>query len=172
MASRVDWAILEREFVAGTMSLREVARRNGLSNGYVSAYARDHEWAMKRNAYQSAVARQSYESMAEAAGHNEAQVRSESVAVLLATLRRYAEQLINGTVVVTTKDAILSIDMLTQLLRPLGASSEEETIINVTTGQPDADFLRRVIEAARRGQAAATSEPASPGLGAVPTRQN
>lgn len=147
-----DPQALEKEFVTTDITIRELARRHEVSWSTVASWARKEDWKGKRVAYKSALSRRGYESMAVEVASQEGLVRDESVTVMRATLRVYAQQLASGEIKVTTRDAVEAVRTLATLLQePEGP--KDGNVIEV--GPPaDADFLRRVVEAARRRLAA------------------
>lgn len=151
MASRkYDEKAAEQEYVTTTVSVRTLAAKHNVSFSTLAAKARSEDWKGKRIAYQAAMARRTYETMAVQAANEESVIRTESVAVLRATLRRYAELLASGSVNVTTKDAVDAVKTLSVLMGDPGSREDEkvESARNVT--RPDADHLRRIAEVARR----------------------
>jgi len=54
MPSKYPWDELERQFVHGTMSMRQLAKDNGMQSwSTLSEYAKRHAWAEKRANYQA-----------------------------------------------------------------------------------------------------------------------
>jgi hypothetical protein len=140
---------VEQEFVTSDLSIRELARRNGVSQSSMAKHARDNDWAGKRVAYKSALSRRGYEAMAAEIASQEGIIREESVLVMRATLRKYAERLASGEVAVSTKDAVEAVRTIAFLLgEPQSGSRDADNARTVS--KPDADHLRRVAEAARR----------------------
>ena len=149
-ARKYDEKAAEQEYVTSTISLRSLALKHGVALSTLAEKARNEDWKGKRVSYQSAMARRTYETLAVAAADEEAIIRKESVAVMRATLRRYAEQLRAGNINVTTKDAVDSIKTLATLMgEPENREDDKiDSARNVT--RPDAEHLRRIAEAARR----------------------
>lgn len=168
MATKYDEKAAEHEYVSTSVSLRALAAKHGVSVSTMAEKARNEDWRGKRVAYQAAMARRTYETMAVAAADEEAIIRKESVAVMRATLRRYAQQLTAGDVNVTTRDAVEAVKILAVLMGEPGTREDDkiDSARNVT--KPDADHLRRIAETARRRLAepgildgAVVNEPAS-----------
>jgi hypothetical protein len=149
-----DYTKLEQEFVTSKLSIREIGRRNDIPFGSIAEYARSHDWTSKRAAYQSSLSRRTYERVADEVANEEAAITKESVLVLRATLRRYAEQLKDGVISVTPKDAVLAIQTLSVMLT--NSDRDEGNIIegSVAPERPDAEWLRRVVDVARSRAAA------------------
>ena len=141
----------EKRFVTGDMSIRALAAEVGVSFSTLAAYARDNDWRGKRIAYKNSLSRQTYDKMAAEVADEKAQIHTEMIAVLRATLRVYAQRLRDGEVPVGTKDAVETVKQLATLLGdPMGGDNEPRNVTPQRGESPDADFLRRAIEAARR----------------------
>ncbi len=150
-ARKYDEKAAEHEFVTTGISIRALALKVGVGFSTLAAKARDEDWKGKRVAYQSAMSRRTYEAMAVAVADEEAVIRTESVAVMRATLRRYAEQLQAGAVNVSTKDAVEAVKTLALIMGdPEGGRGDDKLDAARNVTKPDADHLRRVAEVARR----------------------
>ena len=146
---KYDAVEVEKEYVTGTLSIRALAMKHKVAFSSLASYARSHDWNGKRIAYQSSLSRRGYEAMAASIANEQGAIRDESITVLRATLRVYAQRLAKGDVNVTTKDAVEAIRSLAVLLdEPEGVKDEPRNVTG-TGRSPDADFLRRAIEAAR-----------------------
>jgi len=148
---KYDPKAVEHEYVTGDVSLRALAAAHGVSFSSLAAYARKEDWAGKKIAYNSALSRRTYETMAAEAGNLKGVVLEDSIKVLRATLTVFAEGLASRKIPVSPKDAMDAIRTLAVLLgqEEGGAGDDRNTTINVTPRPVDADFLRRVAEAAR-----------------------
>jgi len=139
---------VELEFVTSDLSIRELARRNNVSYSSMAKHARDNDWNGKRTAYKASLSRQTYERMAAEIADQEGIIREESLIVLRASLRRYAEQLAAGEVTITTKDAVEVVKAIRDMMRePEDGKRDADTARTVS--KPDAEHLRRIAEAAR-----------------------
>lgn len=139
---------VEQEFVTSDLSIRELARRNDVSYSSMAKHARDNDWSGKRVAYKASLSRQTYEKMAAEIADQEGIIREESLIVLRASLRRYAEQLAAGEVNITTKDAVEVVKAIKDMMRePEDGKRDAEGARTVS--KPDAEHIRRVAEAAR-----------------------
>jgi predicted DNA-binding protein YlxM (UPF0122 family) len=139
---------VEKEYVTSDLSIRELARRNGVSQSSMAKHARDNDWAGKRTAYKASLSRQTYEKMAAEIADQEGIIREENILVMRATLRRYAEALAAGEVNVTTKDAVEAVKTIAFLMgEPDSGKRDADTARTVS--KPDAEHLRRIAEAAR-----------------------
>ena len=140
---------VEQEFVTSDLSIRELARRNNVSQSSMAKHARDNDWAGKRVAYKAALSRRGYEAMAAEIASQEGIIREESVLVMRATLRKYAERLAAGDVAISTKDAVEAVKTIAFLLGEPDSGRRDADNAR-TVSKPDADHLRRVAEAARK----------------------
>jgi AcrR family transcriptional regulator len=144
-----DPIVIEKDYVTSDLSLREIARRNGISHSSLAKHAKDNDWEGKRVAYKAALSRRGYEAMAAEIAQQEGIIREESLIVMRATLRKYAEALAAGNVAINTKDAVEAIKTIAFLMgEPKDGSQNAADARPVN--KPDAEHLRRVAEAARR----------------------
>ena len=146
---KYDAAEVEKEYVTGNASIRALAMKYSVSFSSMASYARTHDWSGKRIAYTSSLSRRGYEAMAASIANAQGEIRDESITVLRATLRVYAQRLAKGDVNVTTKDAVEAIRSLALLLDEPEGIKDEPRNVTGTGRSPDADFLRRAVEAAR-----------------------
>lgn len=144
-----DPIVIEKEYVTSDLSLREIARRNGISHSSLAKHAKDNDWEGKRVAYKAALSRRGYEAMAAEIAQQEGIIREESLIVMRATLRKYAEALAAGNVAINTKDAVEAIKTIAFLMGE-PKDGKENAADARPVNKPDADHLRRVAEAARR----------------------
>lgn len=144
---KADYADLEKQYVTEGKSYSDLARQANISPQSVSEYGRRNDWPGKKAAYQAALSRRGYAQIAEHVANQSAEIKTEAIQVARATLRAYAQSLVNGTTVPSAKDAALMIDLLVKELMPDGERDQSATI--VSTIGPDTEFLRRVVEAAR-----------------------
>jgi len=81
-----DYALLEREFVTGEMSLRELCRRHGIvAHSAVIVQARRGGWAEKRRTYRARASAKYIEQRADRAALREAEVRDHAIDATTAT---------------------------------------------------------------------------------------
>lgn len=152
MAPKVDHKLLEREFVTGDVSVRELARRHGISWSAVAYQARKEDdagltWYDKKKAFSESVSHKSYDKMAERVATEDVAIRDELVLVHRATIHAYAQQLREGKVAITPKDAVAASQ---QLLLMMGeATSRAETKNLDLRATVDLDEFRRIAELAR-----------------------
>jgi hypothetical protein len=157
---------VELEFVTSDLSIRELARRNGVSYSSMAKHARDNDWNGRRHAYKASLSRQTYERMAAEIADQEGIIREESLIVLRASLRRYAEQLASGEVSISTKDAVEVVKAIRDMMRePEDGKRDADNARTVS--KPDAEHLRRIAEAARTRSRPVilegTARPSEPG---------
>ena len=149
---KVDYASLEREYVFGEASQRELAKREGISNGTLSEYARNNEWDSKRDNYRNKLATRVTEKTVDKVANEQVQVNDEIFKAMRATIYKYVEALHAGTVVPSTKDAVMASEVLRSLFGEPDKRLEVRSLgINVSaTGQlTDPDFLRRLEQLTR-----------------------
>lgn len=165
--AKVDPQLLEREYVTSTVSIRELAKRHGLSWSALATRARKADaagltWEDKRRAFQTSVAKTSYDKTADRLAKEDVDIRSELVNVNRATLAVYVQQLREGKIAVTPKDAVQATAALMNLLGE-PTSRTETSIVDARTGGFDAAELRRIVEIARarivEGTVADVTEP-------------
>lgn len=153
----IDYKEAERRYVVEGKSVRQVALEMGLKSwSSMATKARNDDWRGKRQAYLSAIARRSYETSAAVAANEQNAIKDETILAARATVRAYLQQFRNddGTwkqgVHVAAKDALLWAQFLVAEMDAPSAVSTEvpDHARNVTP--PDAELLRRVVEAARQ----------------------
>lgn len=147
--TKADYAEVERKYVVDERSYRSLAAEYGLSVQTIAERGKKEDWPGKRLAYQAAIKRRSYEKMADGIATESAAIKSEAIMVARATLRRYAQDIVEGKIAVTAKDAAIMIELLVKELAP-DSSREAEGDTVIVGAKPDADILRRVVEAARQ----------------------
>jgi len=170
--STIDYKEAERRYVVEGKSVRAIAREMGLSSwSSMNTIANREDWKGKRSAYMSAIARRSYETAAATVASEQNIIRDETVLAGRATIRAYIQGITDGSIKPNARDAQVWAAWLLEAAKEVtGPSTEEPNVTNVTP--PDADVLRRVVEAARR-QVAPTGG-VGPALVVVPpsTRSN
>ena len=168
----IDYKEAERRYVVEGKSLRAISKEMGLKSwSSMAAIAKRDDWAGKRQAYLSAIARRSYETAAATVANEQNVIRDETVLAGRATIRAYIQGISDGSIKPNARDAqVWAAFLLDAVSQVDGPSNEEPDVRNVTP--PDADVLRRVVEAARRQVAPAGG--VGPALVVVPpnTRSN
>lgn len=153
MHTKVDYDALEKEYVTGDVSVRELARRYDMSNGSISAQARRREWDSKRASYRDSIARRSYEKSADRFASKQAEVNDEIFGAMRATIYKYIEALKDGKVVPNTKDAVMATDVILRLFGEPSERMEARVVginLSATGNLGDPEVLRR-LEALTRG---------------------
>jgi len=147
--SAIDYKEAERRYVVDGASIRQIAADMGLRSwSSMATIARDEDWKGKRQAYLSAIARRSYETAAATVAGDRQAITDEAILAGRVTIRKYIEQLNKGEVKVNSRDAQLwAAFLMSEMGMSQGPSTEVPDVRNVTP--PDADLLRRVVEAAR-----------------------
>ena len=171
-----DYAQLEREFITGTMSLRELCRRHGITaHSAVMVQARQGNWAEKRRTYRSRASGTFIEQHADRIASREAVVRDhaldaidEAITKFRADLKATEKKLIDGewvevpAMMITPRDLALMIDRLQVLFgRPAMISEGRGFAATFTSEALPVDVLKGIIEATR-GLAGAPAPEASP----------
>lgn len=166
MNKRHDYNALEREFVRGDMSLRELARMHNITNhSLVQFQAKRNDWMRKREEFREKADERAIVYMADAEGLRRARedkVRSNAIeaideaitkmrADMAATRKvlRGAELVEEPLVIITPKDLAILIDRLNVLFgRPANITEERNLGINIS-GAAGPDILRGIVEATR-----------------------
>jgi hypothetical protein len=168
--AKINYELVKQKYMTEGRSYASLAAEFGVTAQSIAAVGKRDDWRGQRMAYQNAVSRRTVEKMAEGVASEGAVIRSEAVLVARATLRRYAQDIAEGKVAVTAKDAALMIELLVNELAPDNSRENDAPIIVSPSG--DADLLRRVVEAAR-GRATLSGSVGDPPLGgATRTRSN
>lgn len=151
LAPKVDPKLLEREFVTGDVSIRQLAERHGMSWSAIATRARKPDaagltWYDKKDAFAQSVATKSFDKTAEKFAAEDASIREELILVHRATIHAYAQQLREGKIAVSPKDAVGATSALLLMLGE-ATSRTETTIVDSAALKPDE--LRRLAEFAR-----------------------
>lgn len=174
---KIDYGPVKDEYITTEVSIRALAAKYGVSFGSLAERSRKEGWLQLRQAHGRSVAAKTYEGMAMQIAEQERAIRLEQIAVLRATLHKYAQDLATGKVNVTAKDMVATVQALDALLHggsPRGDSDDatpNPEIINVTPGV-DADFYRRLVDHARGRVAAPGSVGPASISGAPGSRSN
>lgn len=162
MAPKVPAQELEREYVTGKLSIRELARQHDMAWSTIAARARRDGWTEKRESYQDSLTRRTYEKTADKFAQERAEIHTESVIAMRATVRAYIKDLNDGNIRVSPKDATVAVNTLLLLLGE-PTSRTESKIVEFSTGGLEQDVLRRLAEFARTRVIEGTvSEPLGP----------
>lgn len=161
---KTDFDEAKRLYVTEGMTYAAIGAKLGCSPQNLNARGRAEDWKGQRIAFTQMVARRGYESIAAGVAIQQSAIREEAIAVARATLRKYANDIMSGQVAVSAKDAALMIELLVRELAPEGFREDHGAPIVVSGKTPDAEQLRRVVEAAR-GQVSVEPSLGAPALG-------
>ncbi len=171
-----DYRALEREFITGTMSLRELCRHHGVNaHSAVVVQARQGNWAEKRRAYRDRATSTYIQQHADRAAAREAEVRDhaldaidEAITKFRADLQTTERKRIDGEWIevpvlrITPRDLALLIDRFQVLFgRPTMISEGRGFTAGITSEAIPVDVLKGIIEATR-GLVGAPAPEASP----------
>ena len=159
-----DYRVLEREFVTGDMSLRELCRAHDITgHSGVVVQAKKGGWAAKREAYHSRKSDRSITRLAEGAADREAAVRDHAIDVIDEALTKFSAD-IQATVrrqragewveeplfVMTPRDVALLIDRLQVLFGKSSTISEGHSLSATISSEPlPVGALRQIAEMTR-----------------------
>lgn len=179
MNKKYDWDAIERQYVSGTMGLRELARINGIENhSLVMAQSRRRGWAKKRAEFEDRADSRTVVLMADreaARRAREVAVRDNAIDAIdeaITTLRsqmkktrtvfRNGEYVQEPLVIMRPQDLALLIDRLNVLFgRPSNITEERSLGISLAARGAGPDLLRGIVEATR-GVSDAGSSASSP----------
>jgi hypothetical protein len=171
-----DYAQLEREYITGTMSMRELCRRHGVTAHIaVMVQARQGDWVEKRRTYRSRASATFIERHADRAAAREAEVRDHAIEAIDEAISRFRadlhateRRLIGGewvevpAVRIGPGDLAILIDRLQILFgRPAQISEGRNLSATISTAPLPVDLLREIVEATR-GLADTRAPQASP----------
>lgn len=148
MAPKVDPEVLRKEYITGDMSIRQLAATHDMSWSAIASRSRREDWAGKREAYRASVEQRAYDRTAARFASEEAEIRSEVVLAMRATVRAYINQLSNNEIKVSPKDAQGAAQVI-NLLMGGPTSRTESKVVEFSTGGLEPDVLRRLAELAR-----------------------
>lgn len=175
LAPKLNYGPIKDEYVATEISIRALAAKNNISFGALAERARKEGWQSLRQAHGRAVASRSFEGMRDQIAEQERAIRLEQIAVLRATLHKYAADLKAGTISVSPRDMVLVVQALGNLLgdAPLDSGSHPEPK-NVTPGAdgPDTAFWEQLVHTARSRVASTGGLGPAPLSGVARTRSN
>ena len=180
MNAKSDYDAFEREYITGTMSVRELARSHGITNhSRVVVQYRKREWARKREEYQVGASDKAIVYMADQEGvrrAREVRVRDNAIDAIDEAITKMRSDMkstyrvLRGDkwedeprIVIEPKDVAMLIDRLQVLFgNPSSISEERKLGINLNSGPLDAAVLRSIVEATRglgSGVGGSTSSP-------------
>ena len=165
---KFDWKTIEQQYITGEMSLRELARLNGIVNhSLVMAQSTRNGWAQKREDFRSRADDKTLTLMADDEARRrakEARVRDNAIeaideaitkmrADMKLTRKRYEDgEWVEGpAVLIKPADVALLIDRLNVLFgRPANITEERSLGVSLSAGGTlGPDVLRGIVEATR-----------------------
>jgi hypothetical protein len=166
MNKKFDYDALERAYIQGDMSLRELAETVGMKNhSLIMRQSKKREWARKRQEYRDRADETALTVMADKRGNylaREAAVKDNVVGAIDDMVTRLREDLtktktviVNGVpeqqplVRVTPNHIGMLIDKVQVIFGKPSTITEDRTFGATVTGEADPDLLRRFVEATR-----------------------
>lgn len=148
--THVDYDLLEKEYVTGTMSIRQLARDNDISWSTVAKTARDRGWKEKRDVFRSKKSDKMIERMAEDQAELAAEIRGEMLTVVRAALYKFAEDLKRPDYMITASELVKVIQQGMLLIGEPTSRTEEKTLaVQANFDGLDPAVLTELLGAAR-----------------------
>lgn len=148
--AHVDYDLLEKEYVTGTMSIRQLARDYDISWSTVAKTARDRGWKAKRDVYRSKKSDKMIERMAEDQAELAAEIRGEMLTVVRAALYKFAEDLKRPDYMITASELVKVIQQGMLLIGEPTSRTEEKTLaVQANFDGMDPAILGELLSAAR-----------------------
>jgi hypothetical protein len=173
-----DYQALEREYISGTMSLRELCRSHGVTaHSAVMVQARQGGWAEKRGKFRARASTTYIQHHADRAALREAEVRDNAVEAIDEAITKFRSDLratkqvvrADGSVVeepvmlVTPRDLAVLIDRMTVLFgRPSTIVEGRSLSATITSEGLPVDLLQKIVEATRGLETRAPEESPLP----------
>jgi hypothetical protein len=152
---------LEREYLNSKLSIRELAKKHNIkSYSTLASYARSHGWydrrdRIKERTKEKVIERVS-EQVAEAETDELMQFRADALAVARAAIYKYAQQIQDPMFTISTAELVKVVNVgLLILGEPTSRTEERRLELSGSIGELPPEFLRRLVEASRPGQALA-----------------
>ena len=182
-----DYDLLEREYVSGTMSLRQLAKDHGISHSLVMSKSSQREWKRKRAEFRDQASEKAVTFMADREAYRvtrEMAVRDKAIDVIEQALDKLSEDMhathlvrregqVNEEPVYRLRpnDLVPLLDRLQVMFGKPSTITEERSVgVNVDAVGPDA--LRAFIEATRGVGPLGGNSQASPLPRTDRTREN
>jgi transposase-like protein len=160
-----DYQALEREYLSGTMSLRELCRTHGVTaHSAVMVQARQGGWAEKRRAYLARASTKYIELRADRAAIREAEVRDHAIEAIDEAITKFRSDLratkrvvlADGSVadeplmLITPRDLAMMIDRLQILFgRPALITEGRSFAATITSEALPLEALQKIVELTR-----------------------
>ncbi len=161
-----DYLTLEREFITGDMSIRELVRRHGFRNAsVVHVQAKAQDWYGKRGAYRRQAQAKTMARLADSAARRaerELEVRDHALETIDAAfgameaqlqqtrrVQRDGEMVEEPLVRVTPKDFAILLDCVQKLERPAQIVEQRSLEVSVQSTEINVQQLARLAEFTR-----------------------
>ena len=160
-----DYQALEREYLAGTMSLRELCRRHGVTaHSAVMVQARQGGWAEKRGKFRARASAKYIEHRADYAALREAEVRDHAIEAIDEAITKMRSDLratkrvvlADGSIadeplmLITPRDIAMMIDRLQILFgRPALITEGRSFAATITSEVLPLEALQKIVELTR-----------------------
>lgn len=150
-----DYMLLEREYISTDISIRELCKKHGIkSYSSVAQYAREHGWYEKRSNIRDKALEKTAEKLAERISDENVDIttefRSESITVIRAAFRKYAEQLLDPQYRIRTDELAKLVQIgLLVVGQPTERIEERKLDLHANIDGLPEDILRRLVEATR-----------------------
>jgi len=160
-----DYQALEREYLSGTMSLRELCRTHGVTaHSAVMVQARQGGWAGKRQAYRARASAKYIERSADRAAIREAEVRDHAIEAIDEAITKFRSDLratkrvvlADGSIadeplmLITPRDLAMMIDRLQVLFgRPALITEGRSFAATITSEALPLEALQKIVELTR-----------------------
>lgn len=152
MAHKVDYQTLEAEFISSEVSLRELARREGISNSTIADQARKRGWADKRANFKVQASEKQISKAADDFATRVTRLKDRSLTVMEGVLVRFAEQLADreNPMLVSEKGVDMAVKNILLLSGEATDRSESKVLgLNVNTTVPP-ELFAELEQLARR----------------------
>jgi len=160
-----DYQALEREYISGTMSLRQLCRTHGVTaHSAVMVQARQGGWAGKRQAYRARASTKYIELRADRAARREAEVCDSAIEAIDEAITRFRTDLratkqvvlADGNIaeepvmLITPRDLAMMIDRLQVLFgRPALITEGRGFAATITSEALPLEALQKIVELTR-----------------------
>lgn len=158
--SKADYRELERAYVTGDYSYRELGAKFGVNYSSLAQKAKRDNWAARRDEHRRQVAAKTYEHMADETARQAVIIRELNISVARKAVETFGAALDEGKAAITAKDAVEFMKYLVAATSDPKEPDGPNTVINLA--QFDGSFLRQLIDTAR--------QRAEPGVLEVPAR--
>lgn len=186
---KYDYDLLERKYISGDMSLRELAKEHGMHHSLVMEASKRRKWAEKRETFRSQATKSAATFMADRHAMRqvrEMEVRDKAIDVideafdkLRADMKATERKLVNDEWVevpvyrLRPQEVVMLIDRMNVIFgKPSQITEERNLGINVDTGRLDPSALAEFIERTRGVGPVGGGSSASPIPRADRTREN